>query len=233
MSNVRLALLAVAAAAAGAFGWFTYDRVQRADAAEAAAAEAQARAAAVAAGAKTVADAVAPAGGIPEVRPVFTLKDPQGKPRSITEWDGKSLMVNFWATWCAPCRREIPLLNRLQKEYAAQGVEVIGVAVDFPEEVVAYMQKTPIAYPVLIGEQDGLDAAQAFGVQTMAFPFTAFTDRRGRILTVHLGELHEPQARAILAIVARVNAGELDPPGARDEIRKALAALPKEPQTTS
>jgi thiol-disulfide isomerase/thioredoxin len=229
VSGLRLALVAAAAAAAGVLGWVTYDRVRRADAADLAAAEAEARAVAIAAGAKTIADAVAPAAGIPEVRPVFTLKDPQGKPRSITEWDGKSLVVNFWATWCAPCRREIPLLNRLQAEYGAKGVEVIGIAVDFPEEVVGYMKETPISYPVLIGEQDGLDAAQAFGVQTMAFPFTAFTDRHGRILMVHLGELHEPEARAILGIVARVNGGELEPPAAREAIRQALAALPQSP----
>lgn len=226
MSNVRLALVALVAAAAGVAGWIAYDRARTADADAAAAAQATARAAALAAGAKTVADAAAPAGGIPEVRPVFTLKDPEGKPRSITEWDGRSLMVNFWATWCPPCLREIPLLNRLHAEYAPQGVEIVGIAVDFPEQVVEYMKQTPISYPVLIGEQDGLDAAEAFGVKTMAFPFTVFTDRQGRILTVHLGELHENQARAILGVVGRVNAGELEPKAAREAIRTALAALP-------
>ncbi|MCZ8133327.1 MAG: TlpA disulfide reductase family protein [Steroidobacteraceae bacterium] len=168
---------------------------------------------------------------IPDTRPVFSLKDPEGRVRSITEWDGKSLMVNFWATWCAPCRREIPLLNALQTEYAPRGFEVIGVAVDFHEDVVAFMKEVPVRYPVLIGEQDGLDAAGAFGVNTMAFPFTAFTDRQGRILTVHMGEIHEPEARAILGVVERVNAGELDVGQARTAIEQALAALPKTPAT--
>jgi thiol-disulfide isomerase/thioredoxin len=161
--------------------------------------------------------------GIPAVRPLFSLPDPTGKLRSITEWDGRALVVNFWATWCAPCRREIPLLNRLAHEFGPQGFQLVGVAVDFPEAVVAYLRQTPIDYPVLIGEQDGLDAAKAFGVESMAFPFTVFTDARGRIVALHLGELHEPQARAILGVVADVDAGKVDLPTARKRIETALS----------
>jgi thiol-disulfide isomerase/thioredoxin len=161
----------------------------------------------------------APQSVVPEVRPVFELADTDGVRRSITEWDGKALMINFWATWCPPCRREIPLLNALQARYGPQGFEVIGVAVDFRDDVLAYMRETPIDYPVLIGEQDGLDAARAFGMETMGFPFTVFTDSRGRIVTVHLGELHAPQAEVILAAVGDVEAGRLDLEAARARIR--------------
>jgi thiol-disulfide isomerase/thioredoxin len=228
--SLRLLFVGLAALGAGVLGYYFYDRSQ-------AAAPAPAAAVAAAPGEASATDAATSAGAaqdgaadpkVPDVRPVFTLKDVAGKPRSITEWDGRSLVVNFWATWCAPCRREIPLLNALQKEYAPHGVEVIGIAVDFVEDVAKYMQETPIVYPVLVGEQDGLDAAAAFGVKTMAFPFTAFTDAKGRILTVHVGELHAPQARAILDVVARVNRGELEPPAAREAIRTALDALPKD-----
>lgn len=159
---------------------------------------------------------------VPEVRPVFELADADGVRRSITEWDGKPLMINFWATWCPPCRREIPLLNELQARYGPLGYEVIGVAVDFRDDVLAYMRETPIDYPVLIGEQDGLDAARAFGMEAMGFPFTVFTDSRGGIVTVHLGELHAPQAEVILAAVGDVEAGRLDLEAARARIRAEI-----------
>ena len=166
-----------------------------------------------------------PASQVPGLRPVFTLADATGTPRSITEWDGRALVINFWATWCPPCRREIPLLNALQAEYAPRGFEVIGVAVDFRDDVVAYMQDTPIGYPVLIGEQDGLDAARAFGMETAGFPFTIFTDRGGRIVTVHVGELHRPEAALILSAVEDVSAGRLDMEAARARIRAGIASL--------
>jgi thiol-disulfide isomerase/thioredoxin len=132
-------------------------------------------------------------------------------------------------TWCAPCRREIPLLNRIRQEYAANGVEVVGIAVDFANDVRAYASHVPINYPVLVGEQEGLDAARAFGVATAVFPFTAFTDAHGRVVTIQLGELHEPAVRAILGVVRRVDAGTLTPLQARESIRAALAAVPPSP----
>jgi thiol-disulfide isomerase/thioredoxin len=181
------------------------------------------------AGAPGAAPAVAITGELPTVpvqRPLFSLADAAGRRRSITEWDGKALVVNFWATWCAPCRRELPLLNRLQAEFAPRGIQVLGVAVDFAEDVRAFTRDFPVAYPILIGEQDGLDAARAFGVATIAFPFTAFSDARGRIITVHMGELHEPEARTILGVVLKVDAGALTPGEARGAITAALAALP-------
>jgi len=173
------------------------------------------------------------ADAIPDTRPLFTLPDLDGKPHSVTEWDGKALVVNFWATWCAPCRREIPLLNRIQKEYAPKGVEVVGIAVDFADDVKAYMKASPIGYPVLVGEQAGIDAARDFGVSALAFPFTVFTDSKGRIVTLHLGELHESAARAILGVVMRVDSGALPASEARRAVEAALAALPADPKAPS
>ena len=169
-----------------------------------------------------------PASTVPEVRPLFSLQDAEGRSRQISEWDGRPLLINFWATWCAPCRREIPLLNQLRAERASAGFEVIGIAVDFRDDVIAYMRDTPVDYPVLIGEQEGLDVARAFGMETMGFPFTVFTDRQGRIVTVHVGELHGPQAEVILAAVEDVDSGRVDIEAARAELRSSLAHLKAE-----
>lgn len=162
---------------------------------------------------------------VPEVRPEFSLKDREDRLRSIKEWDGKSLVINFWATWCAPCRREIPMLRQLHAARAAQNIEVIGIAVDFRENVLAYIKEVEIDYPLLIGEQDGLDAAVAFGMGSMGFPFTVFTDNGGHIVAAHLGELHPDQADLILDTVVAVNAGTLTLEQARTQIAAGLEAL--------
>lgn len=170
----------------------------------------------------------APVAQLVEKVPNFELADRAGERRTLADWQGKALIVNFWATWCAPCRREIPLLAKLQQDHGPEGFQVIGIAVDFRDKVLAYAEEMQIDYPILIGEQDALDAAAAFGVEVIGFPFTIFTDRRGRIVAAHMGELTEPEARLILGAVGRVDANELTPLEARAEIEVGLRALPHE-----
>ncbi len=165
-----------------------------------------------------------PATVIPERRPEITLADRNGKPRALAEWNGRPQVINFWATWCAPCRREIPMLNALAKDGAWPEIALIGIAIDFRDDVLRYLESTPIDYMVLIGEQEGLDAARAFGVESLGLPFTAFVDASGRIVTIHVGELHRPQADVILSIVRQVDAGTIDLKTARARIK---AEVPK------
>ena len=168
---------------------------------------------------------VVPADQLADTVPAFELVDRAGTARSLGDWRGKALVVNFWATWCAPCRREIPLLQKIARERAADGFEVIGIAVDFRDKVLAYADEMGIDYPLLIGEQDALDAAAAFGVEAIGFPFTIFTDRQGRIVFAQMGELHEDEAELILTEVAQVNAGSRAPAQARARIEASLTAL--------
>jgi thiol-disulfide isomerase/thioredoxin len=157
--------------------------------------------------------------------PEFSLKNRAGELQSIHSWPGKSLIINFWATWCAPCRREIPLLIELQKQHAADGVQLVGIAVDFRDDVLKYADTMHIDYPLLIGEQDGMQAVDAFGIDAVGFPYTVFTDAKGEIITMHIGELSKQQAELILATIKRVNQGELKTGAARAELYVALANL--------
>lgn len=134
-----------------------------------------------------------------EFAPAFVLPDLDGTPRSSGEWDGTIRVVNFWATWCPPCIREIPLLVEIQAEYADQGVQVLGIAIDETEAVVDFAADFAFNYPVLVGQEDAMDLGNRFLNGFIGLPFTAFTDRSGRILRVHSGEIHREQIVAILA----------------------------------
>ncbi len=164
---------------------------------------------------------------IPEQLPPFTLGNDRGKATSIGSWQGRSLIINFWATWCAPCQREIPLLQAVQTDWAGRGYTVLGIAVDFPDQVRSFAARHGIHYPLLVGEQDALDVAASLGVTTPAFPFTVFTDRRGRIVAVFLGELHKPQVNLILSTVEALNRDGGNLPAARERIAAGLRELSK------
>ena len=166
-----------------------------------------------------------PRAKIPEHLPPFSLADRAGKPTPITSFAGRSLIINFWATWCAPCRREIPLLQALQAEWADRGTTVVGIAVDHRDPVLEFADRFKMTYPLLIGEQDALDAATALGVDTPVFPFTVFTDSRGEVVVLFIGELHRPQAELILGEVHNLNQGTLQLPAARQAIAAGLAQL--------
>ncbi len=165
---------------------------------------------------------------IPERLPTFSLADRTGRPTSIATWRDKSLIINFWATWCAPCRHEIPLLESLSREWGGRGVEVVGIAVDYRDQVLAYADELKIAYPLLIGEQDALDVAGELGFDSPVFPFTVFTDQRGEVVTLYVGELHKAQADLILSVVQNLNQNRVQLTEARRTIADGLHALAPE-----
>jgi len=142
----------------------------------------------------------------------------------LSDWKGRPLMVNFWATWCEPCRREIPLLKSLRQERSGESLEIVGIAVDFKDAVLDYTHKIGIDYPVLIGEKDGTAAIDAFGLDTV-FPFTVFADTRGRIFTVKVGELSRDEAKVILDGLRDVDTGKADISAARQRVAAAMEEL--------
>jgi thiol-disulfide isomerase/thioredoxin len=170
-------------------------------------------------------EAGAPNPIVPAHLPDFSLNDLTGKSISISAWSGKSLVINFWATWCAPCRREIPLLKAIAAEWAGRDLEVVGIAVDHRDKVKDFAGQFKIDYPVLIGDQDALDIAAKFGMAAPAFPFTVFTDRRGEVVALFVGELHRPQVDFILSEVQDLNQDRIHLPEARRAIAEGLQAL--------
>jgi thiol-disulfide isomerase/thioredoxin len=129
----------------------------------------------------------------------FTLPDMQGKMHSLSDWRNKKVVVlNFWATWCPPCRAEIPDFIQLQKTYGNDGVQVIGVAVDNLEDVSAFYQSEGMNYPVLIGEQDAINIMAEFGEVTGSLPYSVVLNSDGKIVAQRLGALDLPRMEALI-----------------------------------
>jgi thiol-disulfide isomerase/thioredoxin len=145
--------------------------------------------------------------------PEFRLDDLAGKPQSISDWRGKPMLINFWATWCGPCRQEIPLLKKYQSQHSA--VQVVGIAVDSKPAVESFAKKMEFNYPVLVGQTDAMEAAAAMGVDIVAFPFSVFVGPDGHILGMHTGELHPEHLANWSAVVADLRAGRIGIDAAR------------------
>lgn len=117
----------------------------------------------------------------PGVRPAFSLPDLSGETRAIGEWDGRVLVINFWATWCPPCVEEIPELVTFQSEYGERGVQVIGVALDDRDSIQAFLDEVPVSYPVLYGVTDAFEVLAAYGNERGTLPYTVIVARDGVI----------------------------------------------------
>lgn len=121
-------------------------------------------------------------------RPQFTLADlSTGRPRSIEEWNGKKIVLNFWASWCAPCLEELPLFVRLQTRYQAAGVQFVGVAVDAPVTARPLAQRLKLNYPNLVGELDAMDVARQLGNTRGVLPYTVLIGADGIVQAQHAG----------------------------------------------
>lgn len=153
-----------------------------------------------------------------EAAVTFELTDMDGTVRQSSEWNGKPKLVNFWATWCAPCRREIPLLKDAQNTYTDIDLQVIGIAVDFQEDVVAYAEEAEFNYPILVGQEDAMAVAETSGIDFIGLPFTMVVSASGELIKNHVGEIHQEHIDEIVAVFGDMQNGGLDLAGARERL---------------
>lgn len=158
----------------------------------------------------------APPRQMAETLPDFTLGNLAGEPQSIRTFAGKPLLINFWATWCGPCLREIPMLKAMQSSRA--DIQIIGIAVDRREPVQEFAGKQEFNYPILIGQSEAWEAAAALGVDVYALPFTVFAAADGSLLGVHTGELKAEHLAEFQAVVDDLASGKIQLAEARTRI---------------
>ena len=128
----------------------------------------------------------------------LTLPDSSTVAQPLSQWKEKLLVVNFWATWCLPCREEMPGFSRLHSKYAAKGVQFVGIAFDSADKVKDFSDQTPVSYPLLIGTSALIPLTAALGDAAGGLPFTVLIGRDGSLLQSRLGLWKESALEAIL-----------------------------------
>lgn len=126
---------------------------------------------------------------VPKIRPAFSMPDLEGKIRQISEWNDKVVVLNFWATWCPPCLREMPIFIKLREDLSDQPFEIIGVAIDQRDPVQDFVDQLGVEYPILLGEITGIRIMQDYGNQLSTLPYTVVINRQREIVKVFRKEV--------------------------------------------
>ena len=130
--------------------------------------------------------------------PDFTLPNLDGNPWRAEEWRDRILVINFWATWCPPCLKEMPMFIRLQEQFADKGVLFVGIAIDDREAVRNFVDTHGIEFPILLGEDKALELSTRLGDRFNSLPYTVVADYGGKILLRQAGEMKESRLRPLL-----------------------------------
>lgn len=130
-----------------------------------------------------------------------SFEDLSGRRRRLSEWQGRPLILNFWATWCAPCREEIPLLMAMRRKHGPRGLEVVGLAIDLAAKVSDYARTMAIDYPVLLANGAGLELMRRLGNAGGVLPYTVFVGRRGELARRKLGAFSQAELEEAVAQV--------------------------------
>lgn len=121
----------------------------------------------------------------------LSFQTPQGASLAMASLKGRPLLVNFWATWCPPCVEEMPMLDAFFRQHAANGWQVLGLAIDQPSAVRTFLQRTPVTFPIGLAGLDGTALGKGLGNQTGGLPFTVVLDARGQVRERRMGRVTE------------------------------------------
>jgi peroxiredoxin len=128
----------------------------------------------------------------------LSLPDASGKEQALAQWRGKVLVVNFWATWCAPCLEEMPEFVHAQAEYGARGLQFIGIAIDDAQKAAQFAERLHLNYPTLIGGYGAVELSKTLGNTLAALPFSVILDRQGTVIHTQLGRLKPDRLQSIV-----------------------------------
>lgn len=128
-------------------------------------------------------------------RPILAL---DGTVHKLREWEGSLVMLNFWATWCAPCVTEMPIIQSVWREYRGKDLEIIGIALDEIESVAEFRERLSIEYPLMVAVDDPIEMLTRFGDKSGALPHSVMLDRAGDILATHTGPFSQEQLEAFI-----------------------------------
>ena len=129
--------------------------------------------------------------------------DHRGRRQPLSQWKGKILVVNFWATWCPPCREETPILSRLQTKHASNGVQIVGIALDTADNVAQYAAIHPTSYPLFTGDANATNLSRLLGNTQLALPYTVVFNRDGVTEMNRLGRFSEAELDSLLEKIVR------------------------------
>jgi thiol-disulfide isomerase/thioredoxin len=121
--------------------------------------------------------------------PALQLADLRGRTHALSDYAGRRVLVNFWASWCGPCLKEMPALAAAQSRFGGNRPVVVGIAMDTPDNVRAYLQAHPVNYPILLGRLDSPDSAQLLGDGDGVLPYSVLLDADGKVLESRAGVL--------------------------------------------
>lgn len=132
--------------------------------------------------------------------PAFSFPNTEEKTQNISQWQGKTLVINFWATWCQPCLKEIPEFVQLQTQFAAKNVQFIGIAIDELPAVAHFKDAAKMNYPVLVAsEWEGFNLSQQLGNSANTVPYTIVVNPEGQIIYRHAGVVKKEDLLAVIA----------------------------------
>ena len=133
------------------------------------------------------------------LRPDFNLGSNKGRSMTPADFSGKTLLINFWATWCGPCRQEMPMLMDLQRQYGTDGLQIVGIALDDAQSASSFVKTFGITYPILLGLDDVFATSAAYGNEEGVLPYSVLVDKNGIVRWQYAGIIREEKITSLLS----------------------------------